>query len=177
MAAAATLPLITIDEYLHTTDFEPDADYVDGHIEERPLGEWDHGDLQSEITGLFRSHARAWGIRAAAEIRVRVSPTRFRVPDVCVVAASEPKQQIVTTPPVLCIEVLSPEDRLPRVLRRVKEFIDMGVPEVWIFDPATRTAHVLHTDGTVTDHRDGTLRLSGTPIELPVGQVFSTLDE
>jgi Uma2 family endonuclease len=175
MAAAATSPFVSIEEYLRT-DYEPDADYVDGRIEERSVGEWDHGDVQGEIYSIFKRNAKEWGIRTAPEIRVQTSPTRFRVPDVCVVSASEPRQQIVRSAPLLCIEVLSPEDRFARVVRRYQDFLAMGVREVWIFDPASRTAHVLHSDGTTSQHREGALRLEGTPIELQVAEVFGVLD-
>ncbi|HWZ34412.1 MAG TPA: hypothetical protein VNX18_23900 [Bryobacteraceae bacterium] len=32
---------ISVAEYL-ATSYRPDCDYIDGHIEERNLGEWDH---------------------------------------------------------------------------------------------------------------------------------------
>lgn len=32
---------VTVDDYLRS-EFEPDADYVDSEIEERPMGEYDH---------------------------------------------------------------------------------------------------------------------------------------
>ena len=44
----ATATLVSLEEYLKTS-YEPDCDYVDGVLEERNLGEWNHGDLQGEI--------------------------------------------------------------------------------------------------------------------------------
>jgi Uma2 family endonuclease len=173
--AAATLPFISIEEYLHTS-YEPDADYVDGEIEERSMGEWDHGDLQGEILTILRGFAKQWHIRAAPEIRVQVAPTRFRVPDVCVISAADPKEQIVQTPPLLCIEIISPEDRYTRSTRKYSEYIDMGVREVWIFDPKARLVSVLHSNGVTTTHKEGSLRLEGTPIEISLAEVFAVLD-
>ncbi len=49
-----------------------------------------------------------------AEQRVQVSPTRFRIPDVCVVLG-KPDRQIFRTPPFLCIEILSQDDRMTRM--------------------------------------------------------------
>lgn len=173
--ATATLPLVTVEEYLHTV-YEPDADYVDGQIEERSMGEWDHGDVQGQIYLIFKRNGTEWGIRTAPEIRVQTSPTRYRVPDVCVVSAAEPKQQVVKTPPLLCIEVLSPEDRYSQSARKYDDYIQMGVREVWIFDPGTRTAYVLRQDRVTSTYREGTLRLDGTPIELSLAEVFGVLD-
>jgi Uma2 family endonuclease len=121
-------------EYLKTV-YQPDVDYVDGVIEERNSGEFDHGDLQLEIGALLRSHSDEWQIRVVAETRVQVAPTRFRVPDICVMPLSWNRTQIITEAPLLCLEVLYPEDRMSRVLTRCQEFLAMGTPEVWIFDP------------------------------------------
>ena len=62
---------------------------MDGHLEDRNVGEWDHASLQTRIAAYLyaRQHLTKgdrWGIRVVPELRVRVTPTRFRVPDVCV---------------------------------------------------------------------------------------------
>ena len=57
MAAASpgTVPrLLSIEKYLNTT-YRPDVDFVDGRIERRNLGKFDHADLQFEIALLLRS--------------------------------------------------------------------------------------------------------------------------
>ena len=112
------------------------------------------------------------------EARVQVAQTRFRVPDVCVLAAGLERERIIRHAPLLCIEVLSPRDRLNAMRKRVQEFLDMGVAEVWIFDPETRTAYVCSGDlaTPITEHHSGTLRLAGTSIEIAVEAVFATLD-
>ena len=166
--------LISVEEYLNTT-YRPDVDYVDGEIEERNLGEFDHGDLQLAIGALLRIHPADWGVRVVVETRTRVSPTRFRIPDVCVLSARLPRERIISHPPLLCIEVLSPSDTLKKMRKRVQDFFDMGVKDIWIFDPETRVAHVCTASAT-TEHRSGTLRVAGTKIELSIEEAFSTLD-
>jgi len=96
--------LISIEEYLNTS-YRPDVDYVDGKIEERNLGEFDHADLQSEINAVLRAHQKDWGVRVVVETRVRVSPIRVRIPDVCVLSAGLPRERIISHPPLLCVEV------------------------------------------------------------------------
>lgn len=166
--------LISVEEYLNTT-YRPDVDYVDGEIEERNLGEFDHGDLQAAISTTLRLHQKDWGVRVVVETRTRVSPTRFRIPDVCVLSASLERERIISHPPLLCVEVLSPRDSLKRMRKRVQDFFDMGVKNVWIFDPETRTAHAC-TAIAMTEHKAGTLRVDGTKIELSIEEIFSTLD-
>ena len=43
--AAATVapPQITFDEYLETS-YRPDSDFLDDHLEERPMGEYEHNN-------------------------------------------------------------------------------------------------------------------------------------
>src|SRR5216684_3733424 len=123
--------LISVEEYL-ATSYEPDCDYVDGRIEERNLGELDHSSLQTAVAAYFFARRKQWNITVVVEQRVQVSPTRFRVPDVCVVLG-EPDGQIFRLPPFLCIEILSPEDRMKRVQERIDDYLAMGVPYVWVF--------------------------------------------
>src|ERR1700719_214234 len=118
---ATTTNLISLEEYLHTI-YHPDCDFVDDHIEERTLGEFDHGNLQTALAAWFFNHAKEWNIRAVVELRTRVSPTR----DVCLLRRDPPREPVTITPPLLCIEILSPEDRLPRVLKVMDDYVKMG---------------------------------------------------
>lgn len=72
---------------------------------------------------------------------------------------------------MLCIEVLGSEDTVTAMRERTQDFLDMGVPEVWIFDPQTLTAYAC-TPESMTDHKDGILRLVGTEIELSIAEAF-----
>jgi hypothetical protein len=66
-----------------------------GRVQERNLGERDHADLQMRLAYLL-CHAGERRLRhSAPRARVQVSPTRFRVPDVCVLRKSAPREQIV----------------------------------------------------------------------------------
>jgi Uma2 family endonuclease len=160
--------LISVEEYLNTS-YRPDVEYVDGEIQERNLGEFDHADLQLALGTLLRNRQRDWTIRVVVEVRVQVAPTRFRIPDVCVLAAGLERERIIRHAPLLCLEVLSPRDRLNAMRKRVQDFLDMGVAEVWICKGDLSTP--------MTEHQSGTLRLAGTAIEIAVEAVFATLNE
>src|SRR5689334_23297958 len=113
-----TETLVSVQEYL-SADYEHDYDYADGVLEERPVGEFDHGRLQGVLFAYFFAREKQWKLRTVVEPRVQVRPKRFLVPDVCVILEPGPFTQIIRTPPFLCIEILSPEDRMTRVLKRV----------------------------------------------------------
>src|SRR5947209_3708408 len=111
---------ISVEEYLRTT-WRPDCDYVDGEVIERNLGEYDHPRLQTVLAALcYRQEAR-WNARAIVEQRVQVTPTRFRIPDVCVVRKGV-VEQIVTHPPLLCIEILSKDDTVKSLHDRIEDY-------------------------------------------------------
>jgi Uma2 family endonuclease len=171
----ATSTLISVSEYL-STSYRPDCDYVDGEVQERNLGEYDHGKLQGILFVLLYAKRKEWQIRVVPETRVQVKATRFRVPDVCVLAGDAPTEQILRYPPLLCIEVLSPSDTIARMRDKIRDYLEMGVREVWLLDPGSRSAMTC-VGNTMTEQTSGSLMLSGTAIELSLGEVFSVLDE
>ena len=176
LATATTTPFLTAEQYLKTV-YRPDVDYVDGYIEERNLGEFDHGTLVLNLAQYFLHRRREWNIHVALDTRMQITPTRFRVPDIGITSLAAPKKQILRTPPLLCIEVLCPEDTLRTMRRRVEDYFSLGVPHVWIFDFQLRNVTVCHPNGADSLQFIGSLTLPGTPIAIPLEQIFAALDE
>lgn len=136
MAAPAQTNRVPLDVYLRTA-WEPDAEYVDGVIEERPMGEYDHSTWQHAIELWFSQHAKEWNIRVRPELRVQVTPGNFRVPDVTILDRNLPVEQIITHPPMAVIEILSPEDTIPKMLKKLREYQQMGIPTILVLDPGS----------------------------------------
>ena len=114
-----SLNLISVDQYLDgTSDFEPDAEFVDGVIEQRYVGEYDHSSWLQAIARWFQPHLADWNIRVRCSLRVQVSPTRYRIPDVVVFNRDHPIEHTLTLPPIAVFEVLSPEDRMAWMLKK-----------------------------------------------------------
>jgi Uma2 family endonuclease len=170
----ATSALIPVSEYLKTS-YRPDCDYVDGEVQERNLGEQDHSEIQSRLILLLGAAENEPYIWVNPELRVQVKPTRFRVPDVCVRRADAPSEQIVRTPPLLLIEILSPEDTFASTRTRVRDYLEMGVPEVWVIDPATRTV-LVSRGALMEEHTEGELAVGDTPVRLRLSDLFKVLD-
>ncbi len=131
MASTTQVPL---DVYLHTL-YEPDAEYVDGEIEERPVGEDSHSAWQIAIAYWFRMNAEQWNIRVRSELRVQTGERHFRVPDVAILDATLPREPIATHAPVAVFEILSPEDTHKRLMRKLREYEQMAIPSIWVLDP------------------------------------------
>lgn len=164
----ATGTLVSINEYL-STSYEPDCDYVDGVVEERNLGEKDHSKLQGAVFAYFYNRRKQWGTHVFPEQRVQVSPTRFRVPDVCVFVGAEPEEQIFRTPPFICIEILSPEDRVSKVRKKLHDYLTFGVPYIWLLDPETRQAFRWTATGM---HEITELRTENPAFVVPLAELF-----
>jgi len=161
---------ISVEEYRRTA-YRPDCDYVDGLVLERNIGEKDHGKLQKSLLLYLHGHRAEWNIFVIQEQRIQVSATRFRVPDICVIAGPEPEEQIFTTPPFLCVEVLSPEDRMSLVQERVGDYLSFGVSYVWLIDPHLVKAWI-YTADSIREVRDGMLRTERPDIKVPLSEIF-----
>lgn len=166
---------VSVREYL-TTSYRPDCDYVDGRIEERNVGEFDHALIQTLLAHIFTTNRDAWGIIALTEIRVQVNPTNFRIPDVTVLRAGTPREQILTHPPLMVIEILSSEDRLSRITKRTDEYLDFGIEHIWIVDPSRRLAYRVTRTGLELAP-NGELAVPDTPIRVPLNELFGELDK
>ena len=142
--------LISVAEYLRSS-YDPDRDYVDGVLEERHLGGHDHARLQTVLGAFFFRREREWNIHTLVEQRVQVGATRFRVPDVAVLERMRPVEQILTHllthPPLIVMEVLSPEDTWARMGERIADYLDFGIANVWVLDPITRRAWLATVKG------------------------------
>ena len=171
----ATETLISVEEYLGTS-YRPDREYIDGHVLERNLGERDHSSLQMAMSGYIYARRHELGIHVFPEQRVQVKPTRFRVPDICVVTGSKPQEQIFTAPPFLCIEILSKDDHLSALQERVDDYLSFGVAYVWVVDPRRRRAWI-HTAGGVSEARDGRLSTASPEIIVPLNEIFAELQD
>lgn len=127
---------VPVELYLHSAEWDPDAEFVDGEILERPMGENDHSAWQLAIQTWFQQHAKEWNIRVRPELRVQLVPREnYRVPDVAILDRALAVEPIATHPPVAVFEVLSPEDRWPRMMRKLEDYQSMGITQIWIIDP------------------------------------------
>ena len=156
-----------IEEYLDT-DYSPDREFVDGTVVERHLGEQTHSICQFNVT--FSLGRRYPKLFVLPEQRVRTTPTRCRIPDVCVALQKSPTE-VFETPPLICIEILSRRDEMSNVLEKLEEYAAAGVRYIWVFDPRRKKA--FSYDGALREETSGVLATMEKPVvELPLADVF-----
>lgn len=169
MAPTITIPL---ERYLSSV-YEPDCDYVDGALEDRHVGEYEHNVVQRAILFWFYVRERAWHIRSIQEQRTRVSSTKVRLPDVSVFSRSAPIEQVFTRPQLIAMEVLSPEDRRARIDEKLANYRAFGIPHIWVVDPIERVGWNCSSGEWLTATR---FEVAGTPIYLDLAELWDQLD-
>ncbi len=168
----ATSTHISLLEYLRTT-YRPDREFVDGEVLERNAGKWEHARVQALLASWFGSQEKVWSVKVATEQRLQVSPTRVRIPDVMLVSRG-PQPEVTVDPPVLVVEILSPDDTYTDTQSRSADYLNMGVRAVWIIDPASRTGRQCIGDAWIAGE---TLEVPGTSIQVNLSKLFADLDE
>ena len=166
MSTATGVPL---SEYL-TASYRPDCEYLDGELLERNVGEWDHSRLQMLLSRYLSNREKQWGILVVRKQRVLVKATRYRMPDISVLAGAAPPGPILQEPPFLSIEILSRNDRMQKMQERIDDYLSFGVRSVWLIHPRTRRAFV-YTSQQVMEVKGGVLRTEGPDICVPLAEL------
>jgi Uma2 family endonuclease len=161
----STISLVPVEEYLRYSD-KPNCEYREGVLYPKQMPTKFHAVLEWILVTMLRN----LGLDAAAELTVKLSPTKYLVPDV--VAAPVLENPYPTKPVLLCCEILSPEDRLGSMLAKCEEYHAWGVPFCWVIDPIKRTAWEYHAT-TEPVRAIGTLRAGEYSISLE--ELFSPL--
>jgi len=133
---------ISIDEYLRTSYEGVDREYVDGEIVERSVPTNLHSKTQCRLGRIFDTFGDSLPLFARVELRSRVDATRVRIPDVSVCAGQEPTEPVPANPPLIAVEILSPDDRHREVITKLDEYLAWGVQHVWLVDPDRRKLSV-----------------------------------
>jgi len=171
---ATSTVLVPVEEYLSTI-YRPDCDYVDGEVLERNMGETPHARLQGFFVSFFQQHEDEWDIEVLPEQRLQINPRRYRIPDVMVLALPNLDERIIRTAPLLCIEILSSEDRLRKVEERLRDYASIGVRGLWVIDPWRGTASSAGPDANLREVTDR-LSVPDTAISISVPEIFAELE-
>jgi Uma2 family endonuclease len=157
---------MSVDEYLRLTE-KPYCQYRDGVVSPKARSTKFHAIIHRDLMMLLQNQ----GVQVFPELTVRISPTRYLVPDVCV--AGDFPGPYRTEPVRLCCEILSPEDRLGAMLAKCEEYQAWGVPFCWIIDPVKRTAWEYHS---ASEPARETLTLRAGELSVNLEELFSALD-
>jgi len=162
---------ITAEQYLHMT-FEHDAEHVRGEIVERSMPDRTHSTIQFRILMEVGRLIQSYPLFPYPELRLRLEPRVYRVPDVSVFAGEQPRESVPSSPPLLAVEILSKDDRPRELMEKLEEYRVWGVPNIWVVDPLAKRLSLYNELGL---QNVSSLVLADYPLELTPSVLFSDL--
>ncbi len=140
------------------------SEVIDGkEVRKMPTGDL-HGWLESEIAYIIRRSLKdVWVLMGEVALLLSRTPLHLRGADIVVIERKQwkLKGEALDTPPDLAVEIVSPDDTLPYILRKMNDYKDWGVKrQVWIF-PKEREVVVITPEGLKTYSGDEEVELLG----------------
>ena len=160
---------VTAEEYLRMSFDGPDADFIDGEVVKRNVGENQHSEVQAQLVAIFLELRKNHPLHIRTELRMKVSATRFRVADVAVFLGPRPVEAVPSTAPLLVAEIVSPDDRYTEITAKLNDYVVWGVRHVWLIDPWLRKMHAYDATGL---HEVPALRIPELELEITPGTIF-----
>jgi Uma2 family endonuclease len=161
--------LTPVEEYLALGE-KPYFEYLDGVLRQKAMPTFDHSQMELRLSNLINQ--LAIGLIAGPELTVRLRERRILVPDVGVQRRSELQKPYPTKPIFLCIEILSPDDRLADTVAKCEEYHAWGVPFCWIVDPEQKQCWEYHAGGRPSQiFNDG--HLTAEELSLSFADIFA----
>jgi Uma2 family endonuclease len=185
MNAVATTTRITPEEFLSLPDRDL-YELVDGQLVEvnvSVLSSLVAGELHGRLHAYCRAGDLGWVWPADTLCRFSRDPNKIRKPGGLFVrrerlTADLLAESFLLIPPDRAVEVISPNDLAYDVDEKVKEYLDAGVPLVWVINPKLRTMRIHRLNGTVTALSEHD-KLSGEDVvsgfRCRIGELFPTL--
>jgi Uma2 family endonuclease len=156
---------VSVEEYLRITG-KPYREYRDGEVSQKAMPTKLHALIQFALQILLRGQ----GVQPMPELTLRLSATKYLIPDVCV--GPDFEGPYPTEPVTLCCEILSPEDRIGAMFAKCEEYHAWGVPYCWVIDPVKRTAWEYHASA---DPVRANASLQAGHLSVGVDELFSAL--
>jgi Uma2 family endonuclease len=153
--AVVTKPLMTADELLALPEDGVDRWLIRGQLREKPMTNRNrfHASIEAWIAHLFNAWLerqpapRGQVLSGEAGVILRRSPDTTVGIDVVyispqVMAAQTDRSSMIEGVPVLAVEILSPSDQEEETNEKIEDYLECGVPLVWLVDPHFQTITV-----------------------------------
>jgi len=140
----ASTTLLTAEQYLakYVNDEYP-PEFVRGELFYRSMPKWLHGRLEV----LIAMRLQAAGM-AVTELHLRLSDDLIRIADVAMYLKT-PGEEIPSTPPLVVVEIISPDDRHEDVFEKLREYRTWGVKNIWVVEPRLKEFHIFDSRGII----------------------------
>ncbi len=145
---ATTPKLLTYAEWLKLPEAEGIEEVVNGEIRRMPPNKIIHADTVEKLADLLKAKLdqRTTKVRVSTfGLVIRRDPLTTRVPDIAVFIRSNVVEMdgYIHSAPELVVEVLSPANTRTERAEKLRDYENLGVPEVWVLSPEAETVEVL----------------------------------
>jgi Uma2 family endonuclease len=161
--ATIAAPTLTLEEFERLyAGSDKAVEYWHGKVIEKPVPTWLHGVLQALLGELLRKA----GYKAGSEVDLRLSREFAPRPDVIATRQSIPTRYPTQPREVeIVVEVLS-DDQMTLLLAKCKEYVDLGIEQIYVADPESETAWMWNRERRQLDRTERWTLLNGAVIEL-----------
>ncbi len=145
MAAITSTPQVSVEEYIARFvegDEKPICEYEDGVLIPKPMGTKKHSQVQVNIATSIRT-GYVETLNPLTELTTRLRDGQFLVPDLAVEDLAKPisgRYPGKNDPVLLCVEIVSPPDRVGKLFGKCEDYHKWGVPYCWVIDPERKLA-------------------------------------
>jgi Uma2 family endonuclease len=174
--------LITGEELAQMSGVEC-AELVEGRlVKKMPTGD-EHGAVETALAAALHNHVRITksGRVRSGEVGIytRRNPDSTRAADVLYISnerySRKSSSGFLDVAPEIIVEILSPNDSMPDVMQKLREYFAIGVLLVWLIDPLSRSVLVYRSltnirELTANDELTGEEVLPGFAVQ--VAQLF-----
>jgi Uma2 family endonuclease len=173
MATTTPSKTVTYEEWLTMPEVSDEIEeVVGGQIVRMPPAKWKYTCIVESLSDTLKAQvdpAQVQVITSQFGLVIGKRPLRVRVPDLAVFFKDSVVERdgYIHSAPALIVEALSRANRLPERESKLRDYQDLGVPEVWVLSPEARTFEILQLqDGklrAVSILREGQIR----PLKFP----------
>jgi Uma2 family endonuclease len=143
----ATSTRVSLEEYFRT-HYEPECELIDGELRPKPMPTGHHSRMQVLLIKLLLACEQLGRGRVWSELSLLLRNEAVLIPDIVFSWPDQPfdGHDVLNTPPLLCIEIISPSQSFRELYEKCVRYLRWGVPYCWIIDPVRRLAWQIEVD-------------------------------
>ncbi len=138
------------------------SELVEGRIIMRSPTGGQHGlvehNLDLALSAFVESHGLGMVMVGEVGIYTHRNPDTVRAADVLFIskerAAKMSSSGFLDVAPDLVVEVMSPDDRWTELMRKLREYFEIGVRLVWVADPMSRIVYAYRSVTDVQEYKE-----------------------
>src|SRR6266853_1121207 len=125
----ATSTRVSLEEYFRT-HYDPECELIDGELRPKPMPTGPHSEMQYQVIMLLSAYKQLGVGRVLPELSLLLPGDAVLIPDVVFSRPGQPYDEhgVLNTPPLLCIEVVSPSQSFGELYQKRLSYLRWGVP-------------------------------------------------